>query len=313
MLLLMAGARHFACSLHFWVVLWCSFFPGNESKICCDAVSHSAPNSPTWHWGIIKVIRADGRRGSVELTWRSESPPTWAFCGGAGGVRGSDITSFTRKSHEREKACQPPNRLHTTVIPSRSARRLLHLRCFIVLCEATTYLSLTGKLNTNWENWMVRWWIEAWRAGCSRSQRPNRTSLCPSVCPSGVTGREGLLTEDVRGPKIKIMHHRNLEDNTQGHTKESNTIWKYKTHNPRADRGDTICLSDVLFFFFGHFCLYVKFRRFQMCSYTFPGAISADRLQSNCIKCHYWLNEWGEASLYSRHDLSHSVAWQDQL
>lgn len=62
----------------------------------------------------------------------------------------------------------------------------------------------------------------------------------------------------------------------QGHTKESNTIWKRKTHNPRADRGDislrfaffgegggsfpfvckVLAISDVLL----HECFVVQFR-----------------------------------------------------
>lgn len=50
MLPLMAGAQHSACN--FWDVLWCSFFPGNESEMCCGAVSHSGCNSPTWKGGI---------------------------------------------------------------------------------------------------------------------------------------------------------------------------------------------------------------------------------------------------------------------
>lgn len=78
--------------------------------------------------------------------------------------------------------------------------------------------------------------------------------------PSGVKGREGLLTEDVRDPKSRLCTRRNLQDNTQGHTKESNTIWKYKTHNPSADRGDT-SLSDVLIFCGS--CLYLKFWHFR--------------------------------------------------
>lgn len=57
-------------------------------------------------------------------------------------------------------------------------------------------------------------------------------------------------------PKSRLCTGLNLQDNTQGHTKESNTIWKYKTHNPSADQGDT-SLSNVLIL--GLSYLYVKF------------------------------------------------------
>lgn len=255
MLLLMAGTRHSACISHFWDVLWCSFFPGTESTTCCGCYRQNDCNSPTWQWGIIKVIswrcepcqsscalrsncislttqlsRADGRDGSVELIWRSVpanlgwlwrskwSERIWHYLFNQKEPRAGEDTLVPQQTPHiwRSNKCgrQKPS-TETGLIPSMSTSCLLQLQhCFIVLCEAATYLSMTSKLNTNWENWMVRWWIEAWRAGCSRSQGPNRTWLCPSVGPSGVMRREGPLTEDVRGPKIKIMHQRNLEDNT---------------------------------------------------------------------------------------------------
>lgn len=210
-----------------------------------------------------RPFRADGRRGSGDLCENDgQSPHESGLSGRTGEARAFDIISPTRKSHEREGACRRPDspssrhaNNHGRQRPSTETGLILGIRqlpppALLFDFEAAMYLSSTGRLNTNRENWMVRWWIEAWRAGCSRSQRTNRTSLCPSVGPSGVTGREGLLTRMREAQKSRLCTWPNLEDNKQGHTEEFNTIWKYKTHNPRADRGDmshVLILGSLLF------------------------------------------------------------------
>lgn len=141
MLPLMAGARYSTRRLHFWDVLWCSFFPGNKSEMRCGAVSHSGWNSTAWRGRITRVIRRRlglGTEPEIRCCWRLSdktnltafqsryrnlSPRIWAVSCRAEGAGGSDNASPPGKSDEREDACQRPDRIHTSEVLTSMAGR----------------------------------------------------------------------------------------------------------------------------------------------------------------------------------------------
>ena len=73
---------------------------------------------------------------------------------------------------------------------------------------------------------------EAWRAGCRLSRWTNRTSLSPSVGPSGVTASESRAEScfsnwgrSSRNQDLSTWHDL-TGDNTEKHTIEQNSSWK---------------------------------------------------------------------------------------
>lgn len=155
----------------------------------------------------------------------------------------------------------------------------------------------------------IRWWDDGLRHDVLDAAGANKPTehRCVHLWVHLVwRGGRAFYPRTWEAQKSRLCTRRNPEDNTQGHTKESNTIWKDKTHNPRA--GDSAHRNA----FYGevHSCLYVKFWRFQMCCYM---NVSWCNLGSPSAEQLYKMSLLIEASLYLRLDLSHSVAGQDRL
>lgn len=158
----------------------------------------------------------------------------------------------------------------------------------------------------------VHLWVHlAWRV------RSVRVYLCLSV--------------SIWRRKIKIMH-KTWRDNIENNTIEK-LSWKCDIFSHRDSLGSVICGMWFLSLSGHHklmsiFCNNAILRLKVFFSYVYEplpsqrlnASLTRCSAEGQClltlflrIKCQYWLNGWGGASLFVRYDLSYRVAWWDRL